>query len=173
MSPRRQCWIILKDRCGYCLLVYSCLKQYPSLILLLLWFMSYAGNISEIQDFLWWDSQWSLSGKCYCCVNVLVNVAWMFGWLLLWYVNPDSSLSQALSVQQLYRICTQYWDDKYNTKSVSSTVSSISKLYLLLNVKKLQMLQPTLLWLLKTASWYLFIMEKKSIPKLLFYESFK
>lgn len=76
---------------------------------------------------------------------MLVNVAWMFGWLLLWYVNPDSSLSQALSVQQLYRICTQYWDDKYNTKSVSSTVSSSSKLYLLLDVKKLQMLQPTLL----------------------------
>ncbi|XP_039845578.1 myosin-14-like isoform X2 [Panicum virgatum] len=27
-----------------------------------------------------------------------------------------------LSVQQLYRICTQYWDDKYNTQSVSSDV---------------------------------------------------
>ncbi|GJM87348.1 hypothetical protein PR202_ga03294 [Eleusine coracana subsp. coracana] len=29
-----------------------------------------------------------------------------------------------LSVQQLYRICTQYWDDKYNTQSVSSDVLS-------------------------------------------------
>ncbi|KAG1361430.1 putative Myosin-8 [Cocos nucifera] len=29
-----------------------------------------------------------------------------------------------LSVQQLYRICTQYWDDKYNTQSVSSSVLS-------------------------------------------------
>ncbi|EHA8589917.1 myosin-17 [Cocos nucifera] len=29
-----------------------------------------------------------------------------------------------LSVQQLYRICSQYWDDKYNTQSVSSSVLS-------------------------------------------------
>ncbi|RCV10465.1 hypothetical protein SETIT_2G114600v2 [Setaria italica] len=27
-----------------------------------------------------------------------------------------------LSVQQLYKICTQYWDDKYNTESVSEEV---------------------------------------------------
>ncbi|WOK92762.1 myosin-6-like isoform X2 [Canna indica] len=33
-------------------------------------------------------------------------------------------LCPVLSVQQLYRICTQYWDDKYNTKSVSSSVLS-------------------------------------------------
>lgn len=30
---------------------------------------------------------------------------------------------QILSVQQLYRICTQYWDDNYNTRSVSPDVS--------------------------------------------------
>jgi len=29
---------------------------------------------------------------------------------------------QVLSVQQLYKICTQYWDDKYNTESVSEEV---------------------------------------------------
>ncbi|RZR84669.1 hypothetical protein BHM03_00011538 [Ensete ventricosum] len=51
------------------------------------------------------------------------------------YDEIVNDLCPALSVQQLYRICTQYWDDKYNTKSVSSTVSSISKLYLLLDVK--------------------------------------
>ncbi|KAJ3672107.1 hypothetical protein LUZ60_006828 [Juncus effusus] len=33
-------------------------------------------------------------------------------------------LCPILSVQQLYRICTQYWDDKYNTQSVSSNVLS-------------------------------------------------
>jgi myosin-5 len=26
---------------------------------------------------------------------------------------------QVLSVQQIYKICTQYWDDKYNTEGVS------------------------------------------------------
>jgi len=26
-------------------------------------------------------------------------------------------------VQQLYKICTQYWDDKYNTESVSEEVT--------------------------------------------------
>ncbi|KDO65777.1 hypothetical protein CISIN_1g0011131mg, partial [Citrus sinensis] len=29
-----------------------------------------------------------------------------------------------LSVQQLYRICTLYWDDNYNTRSVSPNVIS-------------------------------------------------
>ncbi|THU62385.1 hypothetical protein C4D60_Mb01t04580 [Musa balbisiana] len=40
------------------------------------------------------------------------------------YDEIVNDLCPALSVQQLYRICTQYWDDKYNTKSVSSTVLS-------------------------------------------------
>lgn len=31
-------------------------------------------------------------------------------------------LCPVLSVQQLYKICTQYWDDKYNTESVSEEV---------------------------------------------------
>ncbi|CAA6655402.1 unnamed protein product [Spirodela intermedia] len=35
-----------------------------------------------------------------------------------------NDLCPVLSVQQLYRICTQYWDDKYNTQSVSSNVLS-------------------------------------------------
>lgn len=38
-------------------------------------------------------------------------------YLIIWL------LSQALSVQQLYRISTMYWDDKYGTHSVSSDVS--------------------------------------------------
>lgn len=32
------------------------------------------------------------------------------------------SILQILSVQQLYRICTLYWDDSYNTRSVSQDV---------------------------------------------------
>nr|CAD1818986.1 unnamed protein product [Ananas comosus var. bracteatus] len=38
------------------------------------------------------------------------------------YEDLLSDLCPMLSVQQLYRICTQYWDDKYNTQSVSSSV---------------------------------------------------
>ncbi|OAY68635.1 Myosin-8, partial [Ananas comosus] len=40
------------------------------------------------------------------------------------YEDLLSDLCPMLSVQQLYRICTQYWDDKYNTQSVSSSISS-------------------------------------------------
>jgi myosin-5 len=32
-------------------------------------------------------------------------------------------LCPVLSIQQLYRISTMYWDDKYNTETVSSEVS--------------------------------------------------
>ncbi|XP_072980214.1 myosin-17-like isoform X3 [Typha angustifolia] len=35
-----------------------------------------------------------------------------------------SDLSPVLSVQQLYRICTMYWDDKYGTNTISSDVIS-------------------------------------------------
>ncbi|XP_017700885.2 myosin-6-like isoform X2 [Phoenix dactylifera] len=40
------------------------------------------------------------------------------------YDEIVNDLCPALSVQQLYRICSQYWDDKYNTQSVSSSVLS-------------------------------------------------
>ncbi|AQK76158.1 myosin2 [Zea mays] len=40
------------------------------------------------------------------------------------YDEIVNDLCPILSVQQLYRICTQYWDDKYNTQSVSSDVLS-------------------------------------------------
>lgn len=33
-------------------------------------------------------------------------------------------LCPVLSIQQLYRISTMYWDDKYNTETVSSEVRS-------------------------------------------------
>jgi len=34
----------------------------------------------------------------------------------------DIEFEQALSVRQIYRICTMYWDDKYSTHSVSNEV---------------------------------------------------
>lgn len=42
-------------------------------------------------------------------------------------------IMQVLSVQQLYKICTQYWDDKYNTESVSEEVSGESPMLSCLN----------------------------------------
>ncbi|XP_066367683.1 myosin-6-like isoform X3 [Miscanthus floridulus] len=38
------------------------------------------------------------------------------------YDEIISDLCPVLSVQQIYKICTQYWDDKYNTESVSEEV---------------------------------------------------
>lgn len=38
------------------------------------------------------------------------------------YDEITNDLCPILSVQQLYRICTLYWDDNYNTRSVSSDV---------------------------------------------------
>ncbi|KAL2488045.1 Myosin-6 [Forsythia ovata] len=40
------------------------------------------------------------------------------------YDEITSDLCPILSVQQLYRICTLYWDDNYNTRSVSPEVIS-------------------------------------------------
>jgi myosin-5 len=38
------------------------------------------------------------------------------------YDEIANDLCPVLSVQQLYRICTLYWDDSYNTRSVSQEV---------------------------------------------------
>uniref|UniRef100_A0A7N0TP54 Myosin-6-like n=1 Tax=Kalanchoe fedtschenkoi TaxID=63787 RepID=A0A7N0TP54_KALFE len=40
------------------------------------------------------------------------------------YDEITNDLCPVLSVQQLYRICTLYWDDNYNTRSVSPNVLS-------------------------------------------------
>ncbi|KAH9608368.1 hypothetical protein KSS87_002670, partial [Heliosperma pusillum] len=40
------------------------------------------------------------------------------------YDEITNDLCPVLSVQQLYRICTLYWDDNYNTRSVSPDVIS-------------------------------------------------
>ncbi|KAM0924487.1 hypothetical protein ACQ4PT_004828 [Festuca glaucescens] len=44
------------------------------------------------------------------------------------YDEIISDLCPMLSVQQLYRISTQYWDDKYNTESVSEEVLNEMKI---------------------------------------------
>lgn len=40
---------------------------------------------------------------------------------------------QLLSVQQLYRICTTYWDEDYNTSTVSEEVSTLDTKVVLLS----------------------------------------
>ncbi|KAL3812395.1 hypothetical protein ACJIZ3_013663 [Penstemon smallii] len=44
------------------------------------------------------------------------------------YDDLTSDLCPILSIQQLYRICTLYWDDNYNTPSVSPDVISSMKI---------------------------------------------
>ncbi|RZS12447.1 hypothetical protein BHM03_00043898 [Ensete ventricosum] len=53
------------------------------------------------------------------------------------YDEIVNDLCPVLSVQQLYRICMQYWDDKYNTKSVSADVSSRNSFTVLSNMRVL------------------------------------
>ncbi|WVZ61388.1 hypothetical protein U9M48_011271 [Paspalum notatum var. saurae] len=43
------------------------------------------------------------------------------------YDEIINDLCPVLSVQQIYKICTQYWDDKYNTESVSEEVLDVMK----------------------------------------------
>ncbi|KAJ6911362.1 hypothetical protein NC652_021857 [Populus alba x Populus x berolinensis] len=44
------------------------------------------------------------------------------------YDEITNDLCPVLSVQQLYRVCTLYWDDDYNTRSVSTDVISSMKI---------------------------------------------
>ncbi|KAH9650533.1 Myosin2 [Citrus sinensis] len=44
------------------------------------------------------------------------------------YDEITNDLCPVLSVQQLYRVCTLYWDDDYNTQSVSPDVTSSMKI---------------------------------------------
>lgn len=56
------------------------------------------------------------------------------------YLWHHGLIFQILSVQQLYRICTLYWDDNYNTRSVSPDVSFFlrisSEMLIILNPEK-------------------------------------
>ncbi|XP_010433173.1 PREDICTED: myosin-14-like isoform X2 [Camelina sativa] len=47
------------------------------------------------------------------------------------YDDIAHDLCPILSVQQLYRICTLYWDDSYNTRSVSQDVISSMKVLMI------------------------------------------
>lgn len=42
------------------------------------------------------------------------------------FLIPTNFLHQIMSVQQLYRVCTLYWDANYNTRTVSQDVSFFS-----------------------------------------------
>lgn len=47
----------------------------------------------------------------------------------IWYyiiICYFHSFYQALSVRQIYRICTMYWDDKYGAQSVSTEARLVS-----------------------------------------------
>ncbi|KAM3708426.1 hypothetical protein ACB098_02G097000 [Castanea mollissima] len=47
------------------------------------------------------------------------------------YDEIKNDLCPILSVQQLYRICTLYWDDNYNTRSVSQDVISSMRILMM------------------------------------------
>lgn len=67
------------------------------------------------------DHNCLISHVCPCCLpkHVFQNllVSYLFSCV------PASLLHQIMSVQQLYRICTLYWDANYNTRSVSPDVT--------------------------------------------------
>ncbi|KAJ0963649.1 hypothetical protein J5N97_028771 [Dioscorea zingiberensis] len=64
------------------------------------------------------------------CWDELKHIRQAVGFLVIFkkfrisYDEIINDLCPILSVQQLYRICTQYWDDKYDTQSVSPEVLS-------------------------------------------------
>ena len=74
-----------------------------------------------------------------CLLTTLQILLWDTYFLLEWIINFDCWIVfrvtnicfwiQILSVQQLHRICTLYWDDSYNTRSVSPDVSLAFTLY--------------------------------------------
>ncbi|RWW09075.1 hypothetical protein GW17_00027450 [Ensete ventricosum] len=77
---------------------------------------------------------------CYGATEEYAGSAWdelkhirqAVGFLVCCYQKPKKTLKEithdlcpVLSIQQLYRIGTMYWDDKYGTHSVSSEVSLV------------------------------------------------
>ncbi|XP_022892536.1 myosin-11-like isoform X1 [Olea europaea var. sylvestris] len=85
-----------------------------------------------------------LENWCYNATDVYAGLAWdelkhirqAIGFLVV-HLKPKKTLDEishdlcpVLSIQQLYRISTMYWDDKYGTHSVSSDV--ISKMRVLM-----------------------------------------
>lgn len=86
-------------------------------------FPYFLGDTSEEEKILGWDKTGSLSGIAsvfYKCLKAL----------LIHYSNCYASCSicgsshfcQVLTIRQIYRISTMYWDDKYGTQSVSNEV---------------------------------------------------
>lgn len=61
------------------------------------------------------------SFACVCLNSVLSCHCWR-GWPINWQIELILMVFniQALTVRQIYRISTMYWDDKYGTQSVSN-----------------------------------------------------
>jgi len=64
---------------------------------------------------------------------IVLTVVWQAVTFLVIHQKHKKSLEEitndlcpVLSVQQLYRISTMYWDDRYNTETVSHEASSAS-----------------------------------------------
>lgn len=82
------------------------------------------GCTSKAQEDFEWNYQWTLS-----CKQIYFNSNKYFNSVFLFYYIQDCaflSFMQVLNMQQLYRISTMYWDDKYGTHGVSSEVSYYS-----------------------------------------------
>ena len=79
---------------------------------------SILGDTSKTQEDLKWNNKGALPCECpfYSLFFFLskINVRFTSGGFIV--------ALQVLSIQQLYRISTMYWDDKYGTHSVSSDV---------------------------------------------------
>ncbi len=74
---------------------------------------SYAKSLSLLQDCAWWYPLLSVQAVTFLVIHQKPNKS-------LEEITTD--LCPVLSVQQLYRISTMYWDDKYNTETVSPEV---------------------------------------------------
>ncbi|KAH9681458.1 Myosin2 [Citrus sinensis] len=70
--------------------------------------------------------------KCKCgsftFLSCFVNALVIHQKTRISYDEITNDLCPVLSVQQLYRVCTLYWDDDYNTQSVSPDVISSMKI---------------------------------------------
>lgn len=79
-----------------------------------------------------WVTRGKISSSFVRCVSLTMrnsNLCFQAVTFLVIHQKPNKSLEEittdlcpVLSVQQLYRISTMYWDDKYNTETVSPEV---------------------------------------------------
>ncbi|KAL2463236.1 Myosin-6 [Forsythia ovata] len=73
------------------------------------------GTLSTLQENFYMGSSWDELKHVRQAVGFLV----IYQKLRITYDDLTTDLCPMISIQQLYRICTLYWDDNYNTSSVS------------------------------------------------------